>query len=125
MIGVLEEETPRYVLASETCALDIIGATYVRTVEAGELVHITESGLVSHRLAESADRKLCVFEMIYFSRPDSVVNDESLYTYRMRIGKHLAKESPVDADLVMGYPIPVFQRRSAFPKLPVFPMPKV
>ena len=104
VIGILEEEIPRYVLASETCALDIIGATYVRTVEAGELVHITESGLVSHRLAESADRKLCVFEMIYFSRPDSVVNDESLYTYRMRIGKRLAKESPVDADLVMGVP---------------------
>lgn len=104
VIGVLEEETPRYVLASETCALDIIGATYIRTVKAGELIYITESGFTSHSLAETADRKLCVFEMIYFSRPDSVVNGESLYTYRMRIGQYLAKESTVDADLVMGVP---------------------
>ncbi|MEB3160839.1 MAG: amidophosphoribosyltransferase, partial [Synechocystis sp.] len=104
VIGVLEEEIPRYVLASETCGLDIIGATYIRTVEAGELVWITETGLQSYRLAEAAERKLCVFEMIYFSRPDSVVNDESLYTYRMRIGEYLAKESTVDADIVMGVP---------------------
>jgi amidophosphoribosyltransferase len=105
VIGVLEDGTvPRYVLASETCGLDIIGATYVRTVNAGELVWITESGLASYQLAEAAERKLCVFEMIYFSRPDSVVNDESLYTYRMRIGEYLAKESAVDADIVMGVP---------------------
>ncbi|MFN9173957.1 MAG: amidophosphoribosyltransferase [Synechocystis sp.] len=104
VIGVLEEEIPRYVLASETCGLDIIGATYVRTVEAGELVWITETGLESYSLAETAERKLCVFEMIYFSRPDSVVNGESLYTYRMRIGEYLAKETSVEADLVMGVP---------------------
>jgi amidophosphoribosyltransferase len=104
VIGVLEDETPRYVLASETCGLDIIGAAFVRTVKAGELVWITESGLESYQLAEAAERKLCVFEMIYFSRPDSVVNDESLYTYRMRIGEYLAKESTVDADIVMGVP---------------------
>ncbi|MEB3230210.1 MAG: amidophosphoribosyltransferase, partial [Leptolyngbyaceae bacterium] len=113
VIGVLKETTqepepglhrPRhYVLASETCALDIIGAEYLREVEPGELVWITDEGLASIHWAAS-DRKLCVFEMIYFSRPDSVVHEESLYAYRQRLGVQLAIESPVEADLVMGVP---------------------
>lgn len=93
----------QYVLASETCALDIIGAEYLRDVEPGELVWITEEGLSSYHWAKP-DRKLCVFEMIYFSRPDSIVHEESLYSYRQRLGKQLAIESPVEVDLVMGVP---------------------
>ncbi|MEM9220437.1 MAG: amidophosphoribosyltransferase [Cyanobacteria bacterium P01_F01_bin.150] len=93
----------RYVLASETCGLDIVGAEYLREVEPGELVWITEDGLASYHWAKP-DRKLCVFEMIYFSRPDSLVHEESLYAYRQRLGKQLAIEAPADADLVMGVP---------------------
>ncbi len=93
----------RYVLASETCALDIIGATYLRDIEPGELVWIDDKGLKSIQW-NAPDRKLCVFEMIYFSRPDSLVDGESLYSYRMRLGRRLAQESPVDVDLVIGVP---------------------
>ena len=109
VIGVLPHpdgdpsEPKQYVLASETCGLDIIGAEYLRDVEPGELVWITAEGLASYHWAQ-ADRKLCVFEMIYFSRPDSVVHEESLYAYRQRLGKQLAIESPADVDLVMGVP---------------------
>lgn len=108
VIGVLGNEsangTRRYVLASETCALDIIGATYLRDVEPGELVWIDETGLTSTHWATTDTRRLCIFEYIYFSRPDSVCNDESLYSYRLRLGKELAQESPVDVDLVLGVP---------------------
>ena len=105
VIGKLQEENnpPRYVLASETCALDIIGAEYIRDVEPGELVHITEDGLQSITWAEKQP-KLCVFEMIYFARPDSVVSGESLYGYRLRLGEQLARESFTEADIVMGVP---------------------
>ncbi len=107
VIGELEIESNgkiRYVLASETCALDIIGANYLREVAPGEMVWISESGMVSTQWAQAAEKKLCVFEMIYFSRPDSVMHEESLYTYRMRIGQQLAAESSIDADMVMGVP---------------------
>ncbi len=107
VIGRLVEEDTgkmRYVLASETCGLDIIGADFIRSVKAGELVWIDDNGLSSHQLSEPAEPKLCVFEMIYFSRPDSLVNEESLYTYRLRIGNQLAKESAVPADIVVGVP---------------------
>jgi len=108
VIGTLEGTAAnaplRYVLASETCALDIIGADYLRDVEPGELVWITEAGLASFHWATQPQRKLCIFEMIYFARPDSIVHDESLYSYRLRIGRQLAIESTVDVDLVMGVP---------------------
>ncbi len=104
VIGILEGETTRYVLASETCGLDIIGAEYLRDVEPGELVWITESGLASFHWDEKSQRKLCIFEMIYFARPDSTMHDESLYSYRLRLGEQLAKESLVEADMVMGVP---------------------
>ena len=94
----------RYVLSSETCGLDIIGAEYVRDVEPGELVWITDSGITSINWAQQPDKKLCVFEMIYFARPDSVMHDETLYSYRVRLGRQLARESFVDADLVIGVP---------------------
>jgi amidophosphoribosyltransferase len=104
VIGTLGSNPYRYVLASETCGLDIIGADYLRDVEPGELVLITEEGLASYHWAEKPQRKLCIFEMIYFARPDSVMNSESLYTYRLRLGRQLAAESPVDADIVIGVP---------------------
>lgn len=123
VIGTFTEEdgTTRYVLASETCALDIIGADYLRDVQPGELVWITESGLTSQQWAVQPDRKLCVFEMIYFARPDSLVHDETLFSYRLRLGAQLAKESNIAADLVMGVPdsgIPAaigFSRASGIP----------
>ncbi len=107
VIGILSGEegaSKRYVLSSETCGLDIIGAEYVRDVNPGELVWITESGLKSVDWAEEVEKKLCIFEMIYFARPDSVMHDETLYSYRIRLGRQLAKESFVDADLVIGVP---------------------
>ena len=107
VIGILsgeEVESDRYVLSSETCGLDIIGAEYVRDVEPGELVWITDSGITSINWAQQADKKLCIFEMIYFARPDSVMHDETLYSYRVRLGRQLARESFVDADLVIGVP---------------------
>jgi amidophosphoribosyltransferase len=99
-----QTEDGGYVLASETCGLDIIGAQYIRDVNAGELVWIDKSGLTSYQWLVEAIPKLCVFEMIYFARPDSIMHGESLYSYRMRLGKSLARESPVEADLVIGVP---------------------
>ncbi|MBD2180727.1 amidophosphoribosyltransferase [Planktothrix sp. FACHB-1355] len=96
--------TKRYVLSSETCGLDIIGAEYLRDVEPGELVWITDAGLASFHWTQQPKRKLCIFEMIYFARPDSIMEGESLYSYRLRLGRHLAEESPIDADIVIGVP---------------------
>ncbi len=93
----------KLVVASETCGLDIVGATYLRDIDPGEMLIIDGSGAKSVQWAP-ADRKLCVFEMIYFARPDSVFHGESLYSYRKRIGQRLAKESPADVDLVMAVP---------------------
>ncbi|PAX51293.1 amidophosphoribosyltransferase [Brunnivagina elsteri] len=104
VIGTLGENPVRYVLASETCGLDIIGADYLRDVEPGEMVWITEAGMASYHWIEQPERKLCVFEMIYFARPDSLMHNETLYSYRMRLGRRLAEESPVDADIVFGVP---------------------
>ncbi len=116
-----DSEGVNYVLASETCALDIIGAEFVRDVEPGELVWITDRGLESYRWAELA-RKLCVFELIYFARPDSsMIEGETLYSYRQRLGAQLALESPAQADLVLGVPdsgIPAaigFSQKSGIP----------
>ncbi len=97
-------DSGNYVLASETCGLDIIGADFLRDVEPGELVWIDASGLRSHRWTEEVSPKLCVFEMIYFARPDSIMNSDSLYSYRKRLGHLLAEESMVDADIVIGVP---------------------
>jgi amidophosphoribosyltransferase len=106
VIGQLADGS--YVASSETCGLDIIGAELVRDVAPGELVWITNQGIESSfwhiQQNEVVPPKLCIFEMIYFARPDSVMNEESLYTYRMRLGKVLAEESPVEADLVIGVP---------------------
>ncbi len=104
VIGTLEGEPQRYVFASETCGLDIIGAEYLRDVEPGELVWIADEGLASFHWTNNAHRKLCVFEAIYFSRPDSLMHEETLYSYRKRLGEYLATESFVEADLVIGVP---------------------
>jgi len=104
VIGTLGSNPQRYVLASETCGLDIIGAEYLRDVEPGELVWITEEGMASFHWSKKPERKLCIFEMIYFARPDSVMHDESLYTYRLRLGRQLAQEAQADADIVIGVP---------------------
>jgi amidophosphoribosyltransferase len=92
-----------WVIASESCALDHIGANFVREIEPGEIVSITENGIDSYR--EEVDRRaLCIFEYIYFARPDSVINGKLLYPARQAMGAMLAEEHPVDADLVMGVP---------------------
>ena len=104
VIGTLGENPVRYVLASETCGLDIIGASYLRDVQPGELVWITEEGLTSYQWSQKQERKLCIFEMIYFARPDSVMQEESLYSYRVRLGQRLAEESYTEADIVFGVP---------------------
>ncbi|BCL39216.1 amidophosphoribosyltransferase [Nostoc sp. MS1] len=104
VIGTLPSNPVRYVLSSETCGLDIIGAEYLRDVEPGEVVWITEEGLASYHWSQKPQRKLCIFEMIYFARPDSQMHNESLYSYRMRLGRQLAAESFVEADIVFGVP---------------------
>ena len=93
-----------YVLASETCALDLIEAEYVREVEPGEIVIIDEQGLRSIKPFPSTQPSLCVFEFIYFARPDSRVFGESVYQARKRLGRELALESPVACDVVIPMP---------------------
>ena len=92
-----------WVIASESCALDHIGASFVREVEPGEIISISDSGLDSYR-GEASRRALCIFEYIYFARPDSVINGQLLYPARQAMGARLAEEYPVGADLVMGVP---------------------
>jgi amidophosphoribosyltransferase len=93
-----------FVVASETCALDIVGAELVREVEPGELVRIDDRGLHSMRFAESPKRSLCVFEVVYLARPDSRMRDRSVHEARREMGRQLAAEHPADADLVIAVP---------------------
>jgi amidophosphoribosyltransferase len=93
------------VLASETCALDIIGAEFVREIEPGEMVVISEKeGLPSYRPFEPVKPRPCIFEYVYFSRPDSLLGGRSVYEVRREIGRQLALENPVDADMVCPVP---------------------
>ena len=92
-----------WVIASESCALDHIGASFIREIEPGEIVSISEDGVDSYR-EEVSRRALCIFEYIYFARPDSVINGRLLYLARLAMGEGLDEEYPVDADLVMGVP---------------------
>ena len=101
---VLGKKNNAYVLASETCALDMIGANYVRDVENGEMVIITDSGIESINLAPNHYERPCIFERIYFARPDSVIDGQSVYTYRKNLGEHLAREHQVVADVVVPVP---------------------
>jgi amidophosphoribosyltransferase len=92
------------ILASETCALDIIGAKYVRDVENGEVVVFDESGMTSHKPFPYQQPRPCIFEYIYFSRPDSIVGGRAVYDVRKTMGAQLARESGVDADVIVPVP---------------------
>jgi len=92
------------VLASETCALDIIGAKYVRDVENGEIVVISESGIESIKPFPAVEERPCIFERIYFSRPDSIVDGKTVYVYRKNLGEQLATENNIKADVVIPVP---------------------
>ena len=102
-IGKLANDT--YVLSSETCALDLIEAEFVRDVEPGEIVIIDDDGLRSiQAFPEQEKRSFCIFEYVYFARPDSNLADQNVYKVRVNMGRELAREIPVDADIVV--PIP-------------------
>jgi amidophosphoribosyltransferase len=109
-IGVIEpdpgdhEAQRRYCVASESCAFDIIGAKYLRDVEPGEMVTLGPDGLESRMVVAGGRRAFCVFEYIYFARPDSRMNDQVLQVARGRMGEILWRESPVDADMVIAVP---------------------
>jgi len=92
------------ILASETCALDIIGAEFVRDVEPGEIVVVTKDGIESYFPFKKQPSRFCIFEYIYFSRPDSVVEGRNVYEHRKRTGAQLAQEAPADADMVIPVP---------------------
>jgi amidophosphoribosyltransferase len=92
------------ILASETCALDIIGAKYVRDIENGEMVVFDEDGAQSYRICPPLPPRPCIFEYIYFSRPDSVIGGRSVYNVRKTCGTELARESPASADVVTPVP---------------------
>src|SRR3984885_5452675 len=95
---------PRYCVASESCAFDIIGARLLRDVEPGEMVTLGEEGLQSRMVAPGGRRAFCVFEYIYFARPDSRMSDQVLQVARGRMGEILWREAPVEADLVIAVP---------------------
>ena len=101
---VLGEVDGAYCVASETCSFDIIDAQYVREIRPGELVELSKFGLTSNFPFEKKKEALCVFEYIYFSRPDSIIFGESVHEMRIQMGRMLAKQAPVDADIVV--PIP-------------------
>jgi amidophosphoribosyltransferase len=101
VLGRLDEA---WILASETCALDILGAEFVRDVEPGEIVVIDGGGVRSLRPFADEPRRFCIFEYVYFSRPDSVVEGKGVYEVRKRIGAELARESGVPADVVVPVP---------------------
>jgi amidophosphoribosyltransferase len=101
---VLGQLDGHYILASETCALDIIGAHFIRDVENGETVVISEDGLESLRPFPKQPARPCIFEYIYFARPDSIVHGRSVYDVRKAMGAQLAQESPLDADVVVPVP---------------------
>ena len=96
-----------YFLTSETCALDTVGAEFVRDVEPGEVVTLTPSGIVSNRelcFKDSSKQARCIFEYIYFARPDAVIDGVGVYASRIKAGRFLAMDSPVEADMVVGVP---------------------
>jgi amidophosphoribosyltransferase len=103
VLGKLEAHPGCWVVASETCAFDLIEATYVRDIEPGEIVVVDRDGLRSIR-RPTEPRRFCVFEHVYFARPDSVLDGVGVYEARVAMGAQLAKEHPVDADVVIPVP---------------------
>ncbi|TMQ06460.1 MAG: amidophosphoribosyltransferase [Deltaproteobacteria bacterium] len=101
VIGRLKDA---FVLSSETCSFDLIEAEFIREVEPGEIVVIDKSGMTSRRLPEIAPPAFCVFEHVYFARPDSFLNGKSVYRVREKLGRRLAQEAPVAADVVIPVP---------------------
>ncbi len=93
-----------YAVASESCALQTIGATFMREIEAGEIVRIGKHGIETVKVIIPASQALCMFEYIYFARPDSQLNNQSIYMARYRMGEQLAREHPVEADVVIAVP---------------------
>lgn len=95
-----------YIFASESCALDTVGATFIRDVKPGEIVSVTRDGITSNMdmALDEKEHARCIFEYIYFARPDSKIDDVSVYDARIMAGRFLAKDSPVDADMVVGVP---------------------
>lgn len=117
-IGKLETG---FIVSSETCALDILGAQFVRDVSNGEMVIIDQEGVHSRTWKMGEREALCIFEFIYFARPDSVINGRNLYNARFDMGKYLAKEHPVEADMIIPVPesgIPAAIGYSAESKIP-------
>ena len=101
---ILGRHGKSYVLASETCALDIIGAEFVREIENGEVVVISEEGIESIRAFPPRPPSPCIFEYVYFARPDSFIQGRSVYEVRRRMGNQLALETPTDADVIVPVP---------------------
>lgn len=93
-----------YILASETCAFDMIGATFIREVDAGEVVVINADGIRSFTAFPNAQCRPCIFEFVYFARPDSIVGGKSVYEVRKRMGRRLAQETPADVDVIIPVP---------------------
>lgn len=110
-----------FVVASETCALDIVGATLVRDVEPGELIRIDDRGLHSVRFADSPRRSLCIFEAVYLARPDSRLRGRSVHESRREMGRILAREHPADADLVIAVPTTGHSAAQGFSELSGIP----
>jgi amidophosphoribosyltransferase len=101
---VLGQIDGAYVLTSETCALDIIGASFIRDIEPGEAVIITDDGIQSTYPFDTKGSRFCIFEYVYFARPDSQVENRSVYEVRKAIGAELAREAPMDADVIIPVP---------------------
>jgi len=101
---VIGELDGKYILASETCALDIVGAKFVREVENGEIVVIENKQLTSTKPFPKQKARPCIFEYIYFARPDSLIDGKCAYEFRKKFGEELAKESDIDADIVVPVP---------------------
>lgn len=100
----LGKKDDAYIVASETCALDIIGANYIRDIEPGEVLMISEEGLESWFPFDDVEPKYCIFEFIYFARPDSKIFGKSVYEVRYNFGRMLAKENSTEADVVVPVP---------------------
>ncbi|MFO8193011.1 MAG: amidophosphoribosyltransferase [Bacillota bacterium] len=103
-LSVASLEGNGYFLASETCAFDTIGASFIRDVEPGEMVILDENGLHSRQIIENSYPNLCIFEYIYFARPDSNLLGKNVHLVRKELGRRLAREHPVEADIVSGVP---------------------
>jgi amidophosphoribosyltransferase len=102
VLGRLEEQA--YILASETCALDLIGAEYIRDIAPGEMVVLREGGVEFFQPFPQTRQAFCIFEFIYFARPDSMVFEKNVYPIRKALGRHLAREAYVEADVVIPVP---------------------